>query len=123
MSDSDISAVEDDLSIEDYPEWQREIISIAKAIILDESKDYIELPDDFEINEYHMMQHFIDSISDNKIAQTLSISIKGSGAFQRFKEHLFQFGIQEQWFKFKNNEYKKLAIQWCEENKVDYIED
>jgi len=123
LSESDMSAAEDDLNIENYPEWQKENIRVAKELILDDNKDYIELPDDFEIDEYHMMQQFIESISDNQIAQTLSISIKGSGAFRRFKEHIYQLGIQEQWFRFKNNEYKQRAIQWCEENKIDYIEE
>ena len=85
LSDSDMSAAEDDLDIEDYPEWQKENISIAKELILDDNKGYIELPDDFEIDEYHMMQQFIDSISDNQIAQMLSISIKGSGLLEDSK--------------------------------------
>ena len=123
LSDSDISVAQDDSGIEDHPEWQQENIAIAKEIIIEDSKDYIALPDDFEIDEYDMMQHFISTISDDNIAQTLSISIKGSGAFRRFKEHLYQFGIQEKWFTYRANEYKQLAIQWCQENNVEYTED
>ena len=123
LSDSDISAAEDGRGIEDYPEWQMESIAITKEILIDESKNYIPLPDDFEIDEYDMMQHFIDTISDDNIAQTLSISIKGSGAFRRFKEHLYQFEIQDKWFAYRDNEYKQLAIQWCQDNNVEYIED
>ena len=62
LSDSDISAAEDDSDIEDHPEWQRENIVIAREIIIEENQDYICLPDDFEIDEYHMMQHFIGTI-------------------------------------------------------------
>ena len=123
LSYSDMPAAENDSDIEDFPDWQLENIAIAKEILAGESKDYIALPDDFDIDEYDMMQHFINRISDDSIAQTLAISIKGSGAFRRFREHLCQFGIQEEWFTYRNNEYKQLAIQWCLENNVEYIED
>ncbi len=123
LSDSDISAAEDGGDIEGYPEWQRENIAIAKEIFLEDSKDYIELPDDFEIDEYDMMVSFIDSLSNDSIAQSLAKSIKGRGAFRRFKDCLYRFEVQEKWFMYRDDEYKQVAIQWCEEHNIDYIED
>ena len=108
LSESDISAAQGDSGFEDHPEWQQENIAIAKEIYFEDSKNYITLPGNFEIDEYDMMQRFIRTIPDNNIVQTLSISIKGSGAFGRFKEHLYQFGIQEKWFTYRANEYKQL---------------
>ena len=89
----------------------------------DASEDYISLPDDFDINEYRMMQKFIRGITDDNIARTLSISIDGNGAFRRFKEHLYHLGIQDEWFAYRDNEYKQIAIDWCKENNINYIED
>lgn len=123
LSEDDLFAAQGDRPIEDFPEWQHKIIAIAKEIFLGESKDYISLPDDFDINEYHMMQQFIGTVSDDNIAQTLSISIKGSGAFRRFKEHLYQYEIQDKWFAYRDNEYKQIAIEWCRDNDIEYTED
>lgn len=123
LSYEEISAAEDEDDIDDFPEWQHENIAIAREIRVDESKDYIALPDDFDIDEYRMMQDFVATVSDDNIATTLAISIKGSGAFRRFKEHLYQYEIQDQWFAFRDNEYKQMAIQWCQDNNVEYIED
>ena len=123
LSDDDVRAAEGEDDFSDYPEWQQENIAIAREIIVDESKDYIALPDDFDIDEYRMMQDFINTVSDDNIATTLAISIKGSGAFRRFKEHLYHYEIQDQWFAFRDNEYKQVAIQWCQENNVEYAED
>lgn len=123
LSQSEISAAEGGGDLEDYPEWERELIEIARAIICEESKDYIPLPDEFDIDEYRMMERFIDMVPDDKVAQTLAISIRGSGAFRRFKDHLYQFDIQDDWFKYRDNEYRQLAIQWCQENNVEFIED
>jgi hypothetical protein len=122
LSDSDISAAEDDCGIEGYPEWQQETIAIAKEIFLEDSKDYIELPDDFEIDEYDMMVSFIDSLSSDNITQALAKSIKGRGAFRRFKDCLYRFEVQKKWFMYRDDEYKQVAIQWCEEHEIDYIE-
>lgn len=122
LSESDISAAQGDSGIENHPEWQQENIAVAQRIFLEDSKNYITLPGNFEIDEYDMMQRFIRTIPDNNIIQTLSTSIKGSGAFRRFKEHLYQFGIQEKWFTYRANEYKQLAIQWCDENNIEYTD-
>jgi hypothetical protein len=89
----------------------------------DSNKDYISLPDNFDIDGYRMMQDFIGIVTDDNIAETLSISINGSGAFRRFKEHLYQFGIQDAWFVYRDNEYKQVAIEWCQDNNVEYIDD
>jgi len=123
LSEAEIAAAEDGDNLEDYPEWERELIETARAIVCDESKDYIALPDEFDIDEYRMMQSFIDTVSDDRIAQTLAISIHGSGAFRRFKDHLYQFGIQDDWFKYRDNEYRQAAIEWCKENNVEFVED
>lgn len=123
LTEDDISAAEDDSGFENYPQWQAESIAIAKEIIVDESKDYLQLPDSFEIDEYHMMEHFIRSLADDDIAETLAISINGSGAFRRFKDHLYRLGIQQKWFDFRAGEYKQQAVQWCDDNNIDYIED
>ena len=123
LIEDDISAVEDDNGFENYPQWQAESIAVAKEIIVDESEDYLQLPDSFEIDEYHMMEHFVGSITDDDIAETLAISIRGSVAFRRFKDHLYRLGIEQKWFDFRANEYKQLAIQWCEDNNINCTED
>ena len=107
LSDPDITGIENDYDIEYY----------------DESNDYISLPDSFDIDEYRMMRDFIRTVSDEDTAQTLSISINGSGAFRRFKDHLYHFGIQDDWFAYRDREYKQFAMEWCKENNIDYIED
>ena len=47
-------------------------------------------------------------------------SIKGSGAFQRFKNKIHHYGIADEWYKYKDEALKELAIEWCEENEIEY---
>ncbi len=80
----------------------------------------IGLPDNYEINEYEMMEEFANNIEDTKTANCLIISLQGQGAFRRFKDMCINLGLIDKWHEFKNEKLKKLAIKWCEENKLTY---
>lgn len=82
--------------------------------------DLISLPDSYEINEYRMMEDFIDTIEDVRIANCLTISLQGQGAFRRFKDMCINLDLIDKWYEFKNEKLKKMAIEWCEEHKLAY---
>jgi hypothetical protein len=48
-------------------------------------------------------------------------SIKGSGAFQRFKKNIDLYGIANEWYKFKDEAYKEIAIEWCKINNLEFF--
>lgn len=81
----------------------------------------INLPTKYEIDEYNMMEEFIETIEDERLYNQLYISINGKGAFRRFKDTCINYGIIDDWYKFKNDQYKNIAIKWCTENNIDYI--
>ena len=83
ISDEEYSTAEEDKSIDLFPEWQHKLINIAKEIL--HSNDYISLPSKFDIHEYRIMEKFCLSITDDKISDLLYDSIKGRGAFRRYK--------------------------------------
>lgn len=64
LSSEELSAAEEDDDIDDYPEWQREMIFKAKEVI--DSDDYLPLPSKFDIHEYHIMEDFCYSVADDK---------------------------------------------------------
>ncbi len=80
----------------------------------------IMLPTRYEINEYSMMESFIETIDDKTIHNQLLIAINGQGAFRRFKDTCLNFDIIEKWYKFRDEKYKKIAIDWCNKNSIDY---
>ena len=53
-------AAENDEPIEDFPEWQQDLIKIAKEIS-QETGDYIGLPSKFDINDYSIMVGYSDN--------------------------------------------------------------
>lgn len=83
----------------------------------------ISLPGQYEINEYKIIKDYIETIKDNQIKNQLLIVIQGSGAFRRFKDSCINYGIINDWYKFKYNTYYELAKEWCLWNNIDYEDD
>jgi hypothetical protein len=57
INEYEMRAAEDDEPIEDFPDWEQELIIIAKDIVA-ETGDYIHLPMKFDVNEYRIMEDF-----------------------------------------------------------------
>ena len=80
----------------------------------------IMLPTRYDINEYKMMEDFVETIEDSRLQNQLYISLNGSGAFRRFKETCINFDIINDWYKFRDEKYKEIAINWCKENNIKF---
>ena len=80
----------------------------------------IMLPTRYDINEYEMMENFAETISDTKLQNQLYISLNGSGAFRRFKDTCINFDIIDDWYKFRDERYKEIAIDWCKQNNIEF---
>lgn len=70
----------------------------------------IMLPTRYDINEYEMMEDFVETIENVKLQNQLYISLNGRGAFRRFKDTCINFDIINDWYKFRDERYKDLAI-------------
>ena len=47
--------------------------------------------------------------------------IRGRGAFRRFKDAIHMNGIEEEWYRFRQEELEKIAIDWLEANQISYV--
>jgi hypothetical protein len=103
-----------DLETEYYQEVKR---------VLAFDPDYLKLPGRFEIHEYEIMERFCLSIPDGKMSDVLLGNIRGSGAFRRFKDAIYNYGIENDWFKYRDEAYKEIAIAWLESNGISYSDD
>ena len=91
--------------------------------LLKEGSDrFIEFPSQWDRNDYQTMVDFIESLPQGKEQNLLAISINGSGAFRRFKYTASELGLLDDWYRFLNNAHRELAIEWCEDNEIEYEE-
>lgn len=88
-----------------------------------ESDDYIPLPSRHEIHEYKIMESFCLSFPDEKISQDLMAQIRGSGAFRRFNNALRRYDLDQNWYHYRDQAFKQIAIEWMEENEIEFIDD
>lgn len=104
------------------PKWQQDEYKAARDF-LDHQDDFVELPDEFAVDEYGMMERFCGDVTDEAISGALYRTIKGKGAFRRFKDAIHRFGIQQKWYDFRHAEIAALAREWCEANAIEFTED
>ena len=121
FSHEEMRAAEEDEPLDRFPEWEQEVIKNAIDLFENED-DYVPLPSKFEIHEWEIMMRFSLSLDDEQISDRLYDLIHGSGAFRRFKDAIFRYGIEDQWYEYKDQVLRKKAIEWCEENEIPYKE-
>ncbi len=112
-------AAEDDEPLENLEDWERDLVAIAREISA-ESGQYISLPTKFDIDEYSIMEKFCMSLDNQEISDILYDLISGSGAFRRFKDAIYRYGIEDDWHSYRDNAIKEIAIEWCRENNIEF---
>ena len=80
----------------------------------------IMLPTRYGINEYEMMEDFAETIEDTRLQNQLYISLNGRGVFRRFKDTCINFDIIDDWYNYRDQKYKELAINWCKDNNIEF---
>lgn len=115
MGIAEESEEDDDFSA--YQDWEQDSIRDAMAV-LDNWSDYVELPDQEEVNEYSIMESFCYSLNDDKLRSRMCNAITGRGAFRRFKDGIVRYGIEGDWYAYKYEALCEIAKEWCEYNEL-----
>src|SRR5215475_7599293 len=120
ITDEELRAAENDEPLEDFPDWQHDVIRMAKDIV--ETDHYLPLPDRFEIHEYQIMERFCLSVDDDDLRVDLCDAIRGRGAFRRFKDRMQLYGMAEEWYRYRDAALREIAMEWCEAHDIPYTE-
>lgn len=121
VTSEDLRAAEDEEPFDHLPEWEQENRMTAIDVV-ENFENYIELPTKYEVNEYEIMENFTLKVRDQRMQESLLRAIKGKGAFRRFKDKIIDFEIEDQWYSYSDECFKQIAIEWCQENKINFIE-
>jgi len=122
MTDYAMRAAEENEPFEDVPDWERDLVAIAREILAD-TGDYIQLPTKYDIDEYSIMENFCTSLDKQEIGDILYDLISGSGAFRRFKDAIYKYGVEDEWNTYRDNAIKEIAIEWCRQNNIEFDEE
>lgn len=95
---------------------------VLAATIEDAPERFLRFPTKHEIHQYRIMEDFIAQLSPGKAQEELVHTIRGKGAFRRFKQSVRYHGLEQRWYDYLAESYRKLAIRWCEEKGLEYTE-
>src|SRR5207237_3165266 len=85
----------DEEALSDVPDWQKDEVEIARAIVEDSGNRFVAPPDQFEFHEYRQMERFIGTVRNAEAADQLSQAIRGKGAFRYFKDTAESVGLAQ----------------------------
>lgn len=119
FTDDEIDTASSGDDISEHADWYKVAIARAKEY-LENEENYLPLPSQFEVNEYRIMEEFISELPIEEQREALFKSIKGKGAFSRFRRGLERFLLIDKWYKYKEEALIDFAEQWCKEKNIDY---
>src|SRR5271165_473279 len=111
-------AEEDTSEDPDLPDWQKEEWEVAKRIV--STDRFLKLPSKFDVHEWEIMHDFSRSVNSERIREDLLEAIHGKGAFRYFKDIVRRHRLESDWFTFRTDALRQLAIDWCEERDISW---
>lgn len=104
------------------PVWTGEADEELEELLESEPDRFLRFPAKLEIHEYSIMESFIEALPAGKIRNELAQVIRGKGAFRRFKNTIRYYGIEQLRYAYLENAYREIAIRWCAEHDLKYVE-
>jgi hypothetical protein len=123
VEDYILRAIEEEERLTNVPDWQKEEVALARAIVNDDGSRFIAAPDKFDFHEYRHMERFIGTVPDQPAADELWRAIKGRGAFRHFKDTAHRLGLLDNWYRHRDTAMKEFVIEWAQANQVPYVDD
>jgi hypothetical protein len=117
LSRSLIRSLEGDRSetAADLPEWDAQMIPLAREIVLAGSTQYVRVPEAFGNPEHRWMNEFARSVTSFRLKQKLIVALRGRGSCHRFKEILKSAPDEaRRWSEFHQARWEERIQAWFE---------
>lgn len=95
--------------IEDFEEWEQELI-YSLCDIKNNPQDYIPLPNINELDEYKLMVEFCNINNKKELVKD---------NIREIRRAIEDSGLINEWYKFRENKEKEIAINWCKINNIE----
>ena len=120
VTEEEFSLAEDETPPEDIPKWQREAGEIAKK--LGEEKRILVPAFACQVRHSSVGHYgrFALPIEDEDVSANLRNAIRGAGAFCMFKRLLSEYLLWDNWKRFRQREFRRMAVGWCNQNGIRY---
>jgi hypothetical protein len=92
-----------------------------REIVNSGATDFVKLPTRYEVNEYKIIEQFVEGLGDYATFRELSRAIHGPGAFRRFKDVVRELGMEDAWFEYREVRFLAIAEAWCEKHDIKVL--
>lgn len=87
---------------------------------IENSDDYVRLPNQYDINEYNIMEQFAESLTNHLQASSLCNALRVRKPFRKFKDQLNYLGLEDKYYSYRHLKYIEIAREWCIKNQIIY---
>lgn len=88
---------------------------------IENSCDYVRLPNQYDIHEYNIMNNFAEATTDARKRGQLFRALNDRKPFRHFKDTLNFIGLNESYYAFRSLAFCEIAKEWCAKNDIPYI--
>ena len=85
---------------------------------IDANKQLKRLPDQSEIDEYSIMEDFAEEVQEPE----LMAALQRHHPFRRFKDTIYELGIEDKYYAFREDAFYEIAEKWCQNYGVPYVD-
>ncbi len=115
------AALVDDGRTEELPDWLADEVPKIRAVLA--SERWLPLPTRFDVHEWAIMDAFARAAEDPELGDELRTATHGRGAFRAFKDALRRRGVQQDWYRFRDEAIADLAAAWLDDHGIAYARD
>ena len=99
----------------DLPDWERVLLLAADRVKNELGERFVRVPVVDSHESFMDMVDFIATVPNAATRLRLEQSLRGKGAFRRFKDTLSNFPVErERWFAFKTQRTQERIQDWLE---------
>lgn len=92
----------------------------AKEILTDSA--FIRLPTRMDVNEYRIMQMFVNTIANPTKEEELKRTLQSGMVDNRWDNLVLGLGLKEDWLNFRQQMLRRIAVNWCQLHDIKYDE-
>lgn len=87
---------------------------------IDETDDYVRLPNQYELHEKSIMEKFAYEIGNQRVSEVLFDALRRRHPYRCFKDKINDLGISQIYYDYRNRTYINIAEEWCRNHHVPY---
>ena len=87
---------------------------------IDETEDYVRLPNQYELHEKRIMEKFAYEIGNQRVSEVLFDALRRRHPYRCFKDKINDLGISQIYYDYRNRTYINIAEEWCRNHHVPY---